>query len=296
MGRFEVVRVQVDIAGPQAFTLDAHVTTRTGQPSEVIAVNLGQLVVYVYDLIAARAFAAAWRTAQGFAPPRLPEHVERAAIGAGETSQVGMLLRVEGTPDRQKINGIAAGASLNGLPHVRVELGCLSVHAYDLDALRTTGEAWTAVERTAERFWPDPRRVRRGRDAEADPDRPYRPRGSYHEAAPVLISPAGAVDKSAIHSPGGRRRRDGPHYESIDPCSRSPSTRTRTATCSPSTRPPPRWPIWIASPTRPWPNSPPTTRATATSGSASPSRTPIRARSSAAAQSPVECPAVRSWR
>ncbi|MGQ0631974.1 MAG: hypothetical protein ACT4P1_13125 [Sporichthyaceae bacterium] len=154
MSRFEISRVQVDIAGPQAYTLDAHISTRTGTPSEVVSVMLGQMVIYVYDLAAARAFAAVWRTALGYAPVGLPDQLDDSRV-TGATSEAGALLHIAGVPDRRRIHGIAVGASPTGRPHVRVELGRLIVHAHDLVAVTSAAAAWDSVERTAARVWPE---------------------------------------------------------------------------------------------------------------------------------------------
>ena len=153
MGRFDVSQIQVDVAGTQKFVLDAHITTRTGKPSEVITASLPGLAIYLYDLAAVRAFASAWNMAQRFVPVGMPQ-MARPVLESTETS-VGLLLHVAGTPDRRRINGVAAGASPAGKPFVRVEVGLLTVHARDLTSIRTAAASWADVERMAVQMWPD---------------------------------------------------------------------------------------------------------------------------------------------
>lgn len=154
MGSFEITRVQVEIAGPQAYTLDGHISTRSGKPSEVISVSLGPMVVYIYDLAAARAFAAAWRLAQRFVPVGLPQSALNAGLRS-ESVEAGLLFQVAGAPETQRINGVAAGASPTGRPFVRVELGRLIVQAHDVESIVSAAAAWQAVEATATRMWPE---------------------------------------------------------------------------------------------------------------------------------------------
>ncbi|WP_344607112.1 hypothetical protein [Sporichthya brevicatena] len=153
MGRFDVSQIQVDVAGTQKFVLDAHITTRTGKPSEVITASIPGLAIYLYDLAAVRAFASAWNMAQRFVPVGMPERA-RPVLESTETS-VGLLLHVAGTPNRRRINGVAAGASPTGKPFVRVEVGLLTIHARDLTSIRTAAASWADVERMALRMWPE---------------------------------------------------------------------------------------------------------------------------------------------
>jgi hypothetical protein len=151
MGRFDVIRVQVDIAGTQKFVLDAHITTRKDKPSEFITASLTGVAIYLYDLAAVRAFASAWNAAQRYVPVGMPEQL--TPWDEASDPRVGLLFHVEGTPRRRRINGIAAAASPLGKPFVRVEVGPLVVHAHDLLAIRTTAESWAEVERLARRVW-----------------------------------------------------------------------------------------------------------------------------------------------
>lgn len=64
------------------------------------------------------------------------------------------MLRVEGTPDPYRVNGIGAAASRTGIPHVRLQIARLVVNIYDRAALTAWTEAWTTVEHTAARIWP----------------------------------------------------------------------------------------------------------------------------------------------
>ena len=151
MGRFDVSQVQVDVAGSQKFVQDAHITTRTGKPSEVLTASLPGIAIYLYDLAAVRAFASAWNSALRFIPVGMPKLAR--PVQESTESRVGLVLHVAGTPDRRRINGVAAGASPNGKPFVRVEVGLLVVHARDLTSIRTAAESWTAIEQTALRMW-----------------------------------------------------------------------------------------------------------------------------------------------
>jgi hypothetical protein len=151
MGRFDISRVQVDIAGTQKFILDAHITTRTDKPSEFITASLTGLAIYLYDLAAVRAFASAWNAAQRYVPVGMPERV--TPWEESSDPRVGLLLHASGTPRRRRINGIAAGASPFGRPFVRVEVGLLVVHAHDLTAIRTAAQSWAEVERLGLRVW-----------------------------------------------------------------------------------------------------------------------------------------------
>ena len=154
MGRFDVSQVQVDVAGSQKFVLDAHITTRTGKPSEVISASLTGLSIYLYDLAAVRAFASAWNMAQRFVPVGMPERAR--PIMESTQSHVGLLLHVSGAPTPRRINGVAVGASPTGKPFVRVEVGLLTVLAHDLTSIRTAAASWAEVERMALRVWPEP--------------------------------------------------------------------------------------------------------------------------------------------
>lgn len=154
MGRFDVSQVQVDIAGTQKFVLDAHITTRTGKPSEVMTASVPGLSIYLYDLGAVRAFASAWNQALRFVPVGMPERA-RPVLESTATS-VGLVLHVAGTPERRRINGVAAGASPSGRPFVRVDVGLLTVLAHDLTAIRTAAASWADAERMAKRMWPEP--------------------------------------------------------------------------------------------------------------------------------------------
>ena len=66
------------------------------------------------------------------------------------------MLRLEGAPVRQQVNGIPPQATLTGLAHVRVALDRLVVHAYDLEAVRTWAQGWAQAKADAERLWPQP--------------------------------------------------------------------------------------------------------------------------------------------
>jgi hypothetical protein len=153
MGRFDVARVQVDIAGTQNLDVDCHVVTRAGQPSKVLTASLGGIAIYLYDLAAVRAFAAAWNMALRFVPAGLPDLA--APVPESTKLHVGLLVHLAGTPDRRRINGVAASVSPSGKPFVRVEVGVLQMHAHDLTAIRTAAESWTGIEKLARRTWPN---------------------------------------------------------------------------------------------------------------------------------------------
>jgi len=140
-----------------AVRADGTVTTRHGRPRDLLTVSVGALVVYCYDLAAVRAFAAIWRSALAFTPHDLPDTARAGSTPAGQDRHhVGVLLRVQGTPHIHKFNGIPAEATAPGIPHVRVEVGCLTVHAYDRAAVQSWADCWAVAETTGLRIWPDP--------------------------------------------------------------------------------------------------------------------------------------------
>ncbi|MGQ0632498.1 MAG: hypothetical protein ACT4P1_15875 [Sporichthyaceae bacterium] len=154
--RFEITQITAQIAGHQPYTLHGHIHTRAGIPAEVLTVSLGAIAIYCHDLASVSAFAAAWRVAAGFAGPVLPARArwDNAAPGQ-DLNSAGVILRVSGAPTtRHQVNGIPAAASPNGAAHVRVAVGSLVVHAYDLAAVTSWNTAWTHAEHTALRLWP----------------------------------------------------------------------------------------------------------------------------------------------
>src|SRR5882757_28760 len=68
MGSFRVGQITINLAGEQTFTLHHHPVTRDGKSIEVLVVGAGKLLVYLYDLPAARAFATAARCAGNYVP------------------------------------------------------------------------------------------------------------------------------------------------------------------------------------------------------------------------------------
>ena len=156
--RLEVTNITADIAGPQPFTLDAHLSTSGRRPAEVVTVALGSLLFYCYDAISVRAFARAWTdvAAHAAASRALPGLAE-LAIGPGwDHHHASVILRVTGGPAHKSTNVIPSAASPTGVPHAVVTLDRLTVHAYDLAAIRDWADGWATAEATAHRIWPDP--------------------------------------------------------------------------------------------------------------------------------------------
>ena len=155
--RFEISAITADIAGEQAFTLDAHITTRgnTKKVQDVLTVTFGGIVFYCHDGDSVRAFADAWATVLEDAASVLPEVVDHCGGPGLDRHQVGVILRVAGT-QRRHVNVIPSGASPTGTPYARVGMGRLVVHAYDLAAVRSWADGWATAEHTANRIWPNP--------------------------------------------------------------------------------------------------------------------------------------------
>ncbi|MGQ0846511.1 MAG: hypothetical protein ACT4QF_20500 [Sporichthyaceae bacterium] len=155
--RFDVAEISLAVAGPQTFALDAHITTRgtrRGQNArDVLTVSLGSLLVYCHDLESVQAFATAWhRTAE------LAAHLPATATATvpADRNHVGIVLRVAGTPARWAYNLIPAKADPAGIAHARVQIGHLTVRAYDRAAVGSWTEAWDQTLTTAHRLWPAP--------------------------------------------------------------------------------------------------------------------------------------------
>jgi hypothetical protein len=156
--RFEVSGITAEIAGEQPFALDAHLTTRGRALSDVVTVSLGGLIVYCYDAASVYAFADAWNGVLEVATDArvLPERA-RFSVGPGwDRHHAGIILRVSGTPAVQATNVIPSAASPTGVPHAKVTLDRLTVHAYDLTSIRGWSDGWGTAAHTAERIWPDP--------------------------------------------------------------------------------------------------------------------------------------------
>lgn len=123
----------------------------TGQ---VLTVSVGSLLAYCHDSASVVAYAAAWEVAADYATRLLP------AAGRFEPTddrnRAALVLRLEGAPVRQQVNGIPAQATLTGLAHVRVALDRLVVHAYDLEAVRAWADGWAQAKADADRLWPQP--------------------------------------------------------------------------------------------------------------------------------------------
>jgi hypothetical protein len=158
--RFEITGITAEIAGEQPFTLDAHITTRPDRlVQDVVTVQLGGLLVYCYDAASVHAFARTWAEVLEHATrhPALPE-VAEFAIGPGwDRHHAGIILRVAGTPrTKPTSNVIAEAASPTGVPHARVAIDRLTVHAYDLVSIQAWADGWATAENAADRIWPTP--------------------------------------------------------------------------------------------------------------------------------------------
>ena len=156
MARFDLTQVRINIANGQPYVIDSHCTTRTQRLNEVVSVSFGSIVIYAYDLKVTQGLAAAWRIALGFASRVVPETLSTMRGPDTDRNHAGLILRVAGTLSPNRINGVPAGASYNGIPHVRVELGRLVVHGFDAEAIRSWSQAWDEAEKLAQRLWPVP--------------------------------------------------------------------------------------------------------------------------------------------
>ena len=152
--RFDVVQMLLAVSGPQPVTLDGHLTTVRGLSSQVLTVSVGSLLAYCHDPASVAAYAAAWQVAAEYAPRLLPA----AGLFAPteDRNRAALVLRLEGAPVRQQVNGIPAQATPTGLAHVRVALDRLVVHAYDVQAVRAWAEGWAQAKADADRLWPQP--------------------------------------------------------------------------------------------------------------------------------------------
>jgi hypothetical protein len=158
MARFDVTQITVNATGPQPFTADAHLTSRGNRkPAEMIAVTVGNMLIQVHDLPAARSFATACRSALGFVPAAFPAHAD-GPDAVGTRRCPGVLLQVEGAPAICRIHGFGAAF---GTPHVRVHIDRLIVRFFDLDALQSWADGWGEVEQLAQRIWAAPDAIER---------------------------------------------------------------------------------------------------------------------------------------
>jgi hypothetical protein len=152
MGSFRVGQIIVDLAGEQEFTVHQHPVTRDGKANEMLVVEAGKLLVYLYDLPAARGFAAAARAAANCIPAGLAAR----AVAAGTTDEEdplapGILLRFAGAPRTNRVQGFGAG---HGTRRVRIQTEHLMVHLVDRVSLESWLAGWTQVERVAKQLWP----------------------------------------------------------------------------------------------------------------------------------------------
>jgi hypothetical protein len=120
----------------------------------VLVVGAGKLLVYLYDLPAARGFAAAARAAVNCVPAGLAARA--VAAGPDEEDEMlapAILLRFAGVP---RVNRVQGFSSAHGTPRIRIQTEQLTVHFYDRAALDSWTDGWAQVEQTAKRLWPDP--------------------------------------------------------------------------------------------------------------------------------------------
>ncbi len=116
--------------------------------------TIGNLLVYCYDADVVAAHTTSWQVAleiaQRFLPTGTSEHVP---VDRNEAS---VILRLSGKPVPQRVNGIPAQASPDGMAHMRVAVGPLIVTAYDLEAVTSIARGWSHAQTTAAKLWPDP--------------------------------------------------------------------------------------------------------------------------------------------
>jgi hypothetical protein len=155
--RFQISAITADIAGEQAFTLDAHITTRGRKIHDIVTVTLGGIVFYCHDGHSVRAFASAWTSVTDHAVHALPERAEFTGGPGYDRHQVGIILHVAGSPARKPaITVVPTDASPTATPYAQVGMGTLTVRAYDLSAIRSWADGWATAEHTANRISPDP--------------------------------------------------------------------------------------------------------------------------------------------
>jgi hypothetical protein len=147
---FQVTQITVVTSGTPSTNIDAHLTTRHGQPTDVIAVTVADVLTYCHGRASVHAFARTWARASQVLPVGIPDQVAQAEPNRHE---VGVVLRVDGTP-RTSCNGVGADANPTGRPFVRVAVGPLTVHAFDTPAITAWASAWAEALRVADRFWP----------------------------------------------------------------------------------------------------------------------------------------------
>src|SRR5882757_9396153 len=155
MGSFRVGQILINLAGEQTFTTHHHPVTRDGKATEVLVVGAGKLLVYVYDLPAARGFATAARCATNYVPTGFATR----AVAAGTHDEdedllaPAILLRFAGSPRVNRVQGFGAGY---GTPRVRIQTDHLTVHLFDRASLDSWAQGWADVERLAVQLWPVP--------------------------------------------------------------------------------------------------------------------------------------------
>lgn len=158
MARFDVTQVNLNIAGAQEFTADAHATTEQGMVRLKIALQLGPILVYCYSLRAVQAFNTCWNRARDLGNLCLPAAVDPTDTPVrGLLNEFGLVLRVNQPPHEKtrRVTGIPAKASRNGHAHVQVQFGHLNIAAYDRAAVLSWAEAWNTAEDNAKRVWPE---------------------------------------------------------------------------------------------------------------------------------------------
>src|SRR5882672_7800923 len=166
MGSFRLGQITINLAGEQSFTAHHHPVTRDGKATEVLVVGAGKLLVYVYDLPAARAFATAARCAGNYVPIGFAAR----AVAAGTTDDEdplapAILLRFAGSPRVNRVQGFGAG---HGTPRVRIQTDHLTVHLFDRASLESWTTGWAGVESLAAQLWPDPDKVDHAEARERD--------------------------------------------------------------------------------------------------------------------------------
>jgi hypothetical protein len=154
MGSFRVGQITINLAGEQTFTTLHHPVTRDGKATEVLVVGAGKLLVYVYDLPAARAFATAARCATNYVPTGFAARaVAAGTLDDEDPLAPAILLRFASSPRVNRVQGFGAG---HGTPRVRIQTDHLTVHLFDRASLDSWANGWAEVEQTAKRLWPDP--------------------------------------------------------------------------------------------------------------------------------------------
>jgi hypothetical protein len=146
---FQVTRVTIVTSGTPNALITAEATTRGDRPEHMVAVTVGDLLVYCYDLTAVRGFADAWEEATLTIPAELPVEIEDQAVNRHD---LGIVVRVDGAPTK-RVLGHGAATNPTGRAHVAVMVGPLLVLAFDQASVTAWAGAWRDALGLATALW-----------------------------------------------------------------------------------------------------------------------------------------------